>query len=137
MSVANTIAMQLDNTKPDTWRPGPDVGMMALADDNALGVLVNPINKVAVVNYDSGADEYDVAVADAPTLGADAMLVVAHAFRRMLSAIETEDSSLGIELHHGLGCEQIGEFVWGEQAKPFTLPIVAFSEDGENWDVIA
>lgn len=134
MSIANTIAGQLHHTKPDAFEPGRDVGMIPLNNDNALGILVNPADRIVVINYDAGADEYDVAALDAPPIRT--LQSVERLMGVLLAAILSNDSS-EIEVLRGLGCEQIGEYVWGEQAKPFTLPMVMMKFGDDDWEVIA
>lgn len=134
MSVPETIAQQLDNTRPDVIKPGRDAGMVPLPD--ALGVYIGPRDRLAVVAYDAGMDEYDVAVIEAPPVRTVA--IVTEELGRLLESLRTNAEVADAKMYRGVHCDQIGEFVWGDDAKPYTLPMVMTSwDDGETWDVIA
>src|SRR4051812_9002838 len=121
MSVSNTIAGQLHHTLPDALEPGRDAGMIPLPD--ALGVYVGPRDRVAVVAYDAGGDTYDVAVAVAPPVRSVA--TITHLMEWLLESLRTnaEVNPRVAKVHRGLHCDQLGEFVWGDDAKPYTMPM--------------
>lgn len=139
MSISNIIAEQLHHTKPEHLRPGADVGMIALP--NALGVYIGPLDRLAVVNYDEGADHYDVAVVEASAVvGVPTVAGITAAMEALHSVILNGPRGIDGVLH-GVYCDQIGEFVWGDDAEDFTMPMVAITtwdaDGNEQTDVIA
>jgi hypothetical protein len=107
--IHQTIAGQLDHMKPDDLKPGVDVGMEATSEDT-LAVIVVPTGTRATVRYDAGRDTYAVSV------------------------VRGDDDRFYDDVY----CDQLGELIFGDEAKPFTAPMVQIStDDGETWDVIA
>jgi hypothetical protein len=109
-----SIAQQIDNMKPDHLRPGIDVGMEVI--DEATLRIVLPAKRAYVdIRYDSGPDTYTVTATDRATLGATSVLV------------EHDPIS-------GIYCDQLGEFVFGDDAKDWDLPFGGISTDGgQTW----
>lgn len=112
--IHQTIAGQIDNTKPDDLKPGVDVGMEAI-DANTLAVVLPKLGVRFDVRYDAGPDTYTVT---------------------------RQDWMMGVwvaaEPISGLYCDQLGDLIFGEDAKPFTLPMTMIStDDGETWETIA
>ena len=113
--IHETIAGQIHNMKPADLEPGVDIGMAPLREDTLLvRVLPSQPNDArsldAQIRLDQGRDLYDVTI-----------------YQRG----EKHE-------HIGVYCDQLGNLVFGDQAEPFTLPMVMFSDDdGETWDVIA
>lgn len=120
--VPEIIAGQLHHTKPDALTPGTHVGMVPLA--SALGVYIGPRDRVAVVAYNAGSDEYDVAVAPAPPVHTARALTDLMTWLLESLVTNAHVSSEVAKLYRGVYCDQIGEFVWGDDAKPFTQPMV-------------
>ena len=102
--IHNTIAMQLHHMKPDEYVPQFDV-TMEVVDDNAIGVIVRPTDSYAVVRYDAGADHYDVTI--------------------------TKDDD-GPKHIQGVYCDQLGEIVFGDKAKNWTLPFFQITDEDGN-----
>lgn len=107
--VAETIAGQLHNMKPDHLVPGVDVGMKPVEGGIEVMIL-RPERKIARVIYDEGLDLYDVTV--------------------------TREGEAPQEFS-GVYCDQLGEIVWGDDAKEFSLPMVQILGDDGEWQVIA
>jgi len=113
MSIANTIAGQLDHTKPDKFVPGIDVGFKATTQDGMEGLrfCVLPRRVHGVVLYDAGPDTYIVHI------------TMPNGERVTYSDVY---------------CDQLGHIVWGaDVAKPYVLPMVAIKSGDEPWEVIA
>ena len=107
--IHQTIAQQIDHMKPDHLRPGIDVGMEPL-DATTLRVLVR-VDHDAFARFDIRYDE-----------GRDTYVFTAG-----------DDEPIS-----DIYCDQLGELVFGENAKPWTQPLVQISDDdGETWTVIA
>ena len=106
MSIANIIAEQLDHTKPDNLRPGKDVGFQAT--NSGLRFTITPMNRTGRVEYDEGMDSYTVTV---------------------------HDKGEATVVYEDVYADQIGELVWGDNAKDWTLPLVtitSWDEDGNE-----
>lgn len=113
--IHGTIAQQLDNMRPDDLTPGTDVVMHPLHENTLLvQVMGNTPNDSRShdvhITYDRGRDTYNVTI------------------YRLGEKDELTD----------VYCDQLGTIVFGEHAKPFSLPLVRISDDdGESWTVIA
>lgn len=114
--IQNTIAAQVAHMKPEHLRPGLDVGMEEGPDSNTLVIKILtelfPGNRTVVVlhrevriTYVEGRDTYDVVV-------------------------EGKD---GAQTFENVYCDMLGQFVFGNEAKPFDMPMVVvttWDEDG-------
>lgn len=106
-----TIAGQLHHMKPDEWVPGVDVGMEpGVSDDQLRVVIMKPLAehctyRLVEVEYDRGSDLYNVRVAD---LGAP-------------------DGPRTAE-YPRVYCDQLGELVFGLEAKQWTQPFGGISD---------
>lgn len=93
-AVQTGIAHQVHITKPDHLKPGRDVFMLpSQVDANEVIVIVDygTVGRAAVVRYDAGPNTYTVKL--------------------------TED---GREKElRGVYCDQLGELIFGGEAKPF------------------
>jgi hypothetical protein len=113
--VHQSIAMQIDSMKPDHLRPGIDVGMEPI-DDTTLRIILPAKRAYVDVRYDSGPDTYTVTPTDRATLGKTSVLVQ----RDPISDVY---------------CDQLGEMVFGEDAKEWSLPFGGISTDGgKTWE---
>jgi hypothetical protein len=106
--VAETILAQVDSVRPDSLTPGKDVGATAITNGVEITTLATG-RRVRIV-YDADLDLYDVTVTDG------------------------EEHNT----HEGCYCDQLGEIVWGEDAKPWTLPLGGIidldtGEELERW----
>jgi hypothetical protein len=103
--VHETIARYLHNMKPERYRPGIDVGI-SIVDEWSVIVDVVPAGRRLQIRYDRGPDLYSVREFDGERPGWD-------------------------EWTERIYCDQLGEVVFGGEAEPWTLPMVAFiTEDG-------
>jgi hypothetical protein len=106
------IARQIHNAKPDGLVPGRDVGFEPLGEDSLivrLAVEIRPGLRVTslrvVVTYDHGRDDYDV-------------------------RLETDSESKDLDRVY---CDQLGELIFGEDAKPWDEPMGAIiTEDADG-----
>ena len=94
------IAQQVDHMKPDHLRPGIDVGM-EVRDENTLRILLPAKQCHVDVRYDAGPDTYTVTQFELAKLGS------------MTAIVEREPVS-------GIHCDQLGELIFGDDAKPWT-----------------
>lgn len=106
------IAMQIDHQKPDNLVPGRDVGMSALNATTVL-VVVGPYDLAAAIEYDVDGDWYNVTVttnvSERPTQ---------HIYERVY-------------------CDQLGELVFGANAKPWTMPFGAVETYDNEGNVVS
>lgn len=103
MSVAQNIAGQLHHTKPDGLTPRKDVGMEVITD--GVRVHIFPWGTVADIVYLDGPDLYSVKVTD----------------------------EFGTSEYDRVDCITMTELVWGDEAKPYTDPVIVietYNEDG-------
>lgn len=110
-----TIAAQIDHVLPEGLVPGKDVGMEVI-DRTTLRILAyarDPERRCAWdVRYDEGWDTY--------------------VLTRYVPGGPAEEPISDVY------CDQLGDLIFGDEAKPFTMPMVQIShDDGETWDVIA
>lgn len=106
-----TIAAQIHNVKPDHYVPGVDV-IMEPFSPITLAVGIKPLHLFAAITYEEGPDTYAVKVWN---LSAD------------------EDGSVLYTLKEegqGVYCDDLGRFLFGDEAKPFTLPMFSVT----TWD---
>lgn len=119
MSVANNIAEQLHHTKPDHLEPKIDVGMTQMPDDAGVvvSILARPRpghdldgygRRVEIV-YDEGRDIYDLWIREQKP-----------GERKTVRHLE------------GMFADQLGELVWGEEAKPYEMPMFELLEWKED-----
>lgn len=126
MSVTEIIAGQLHHTKPAHLRPGADVGMTEI-DEFTLGLVINPSERIAVIRYLPGPDEYAVAVGVRPRAGKDVLAALA-ALAAALDLDDPETADVCSRAYPGgMYADQIGELVWGD-AQPFTMPLVEITD---------
>jgi|KBSMisStandDraft_5_1062788.scaffolds.fasta_scaffold1447226_2 hypothetical protein len=112
--IHESIAQQIDCMRPPHLRPREHV-VMEVLDDQTLRVLVRtePM-RCTDIRYDAGPDTYTV------------------------TRYEVSGGLIPSEPISDVYCDQLGEIVFGDEAMPFTLPLVAISDDdGETWEVIA
>lgn len=108
-AIHQTMAQQIDHMKPDHLVPGKDIGI-EVRDANSITVVIPSWDLTATVEYLPGPDLYAVEV--------------------------LRDGS--VSAHSEVYCDQLGELIFGDEAKPWTQPVVAISDDeGESWTVIA
>jgi hypothetical protein len=92
--IHQTIAAQLDSVRPDHFKPAVDA-FMRIVDDATVRIGVPHLDRIVDVRYDPGGDHYDVTIVSP----------------------ETEAERIT-----GAYCDQLGRLVWGELAKPWSLP---------------
>jgi hypothetical protein len=97
-----SIAQQVDHMKPDHLRPGVDVGMEVI-DEATLRILLPYKGGHVDVRYDQGPDTYTVTRTETVKLGS------------LVMPCERDPIS---DIH----CDQLGELVFGEDAKPWRQP---------------
>jgi hypothetical protein len=108
------IAQQVDHMKPDHLRPGVDVGMEVL-DATTLRIVLPGKQCHVDIRYDEGPDTYTVTQFELKQLG------------QMTAVVEHEPLS-------GIHCDQLGEMVFGEDAKAWSQPFGGVStDDGATW----
>jgi hypothetical protein len=109
------IARQIHNAKPDALVPGEDVGMHPEGDTSILVRIV--VERVVVrrvtVTYDAGPDTYTVRI----------------------------EHRRGVDELAGIYCDQLGELIFGDDAKAWDEPfatIVMLDANGvpDSIDVI-
>src|SRR3954466_9320177 len=100
--VHQSIAMQIDSMKPDHLRPGLDIGMEPI-DETTLRIILPAKRAYVDVRYDRGPHTYTVTATARAPLGATSVLVQ----RDPISDVY---------------CDQLGEMVFGEDAKEWSLP---------------
>lgn len=109
-----TIASQIHHTLPEGFEPGVDVGMEVI-DESTLAIVLPKRGLRFDVRYDAGWDTY----------------VLTRMERHAGAWVADEPIS-------DVYCDQLGDLIFGDEAKPFTLPMVQIStDDGQTWDVIA
>jgi hypothetical protein len=96
------IAQQVDHMRPDHLRPGVDVGM-EVRDESTLRILLPAKQCHVDVRYDAGPDTYTVTQYELARLG-QATAIVQH------------------EALSGIYCDQLGELIFGEDAKQWSQP---------------
>lgn len=106
MSVPEEISRQLHNTKPDALLARTDVVMLPL-DERTLLVVIFPRKRAAVVHFDPDENVY---------------LVI------------REDPS-GRKVTDNVQNVQLGQLVWGPDAKPYTLPTI-YVIDAETGEIV-
>ena len=112
--IHHNIAQQIDHMKPDHLRPGIDVGLEVL-DATTLRVLLPGKQAQVDVRYDEGGDDYTVTRYEHAKLGKLAVMV------------EREPLT-------GVYCDQLGELIFGDDAKQWSQPFGGVSTDGgETW----
>lgn len=114
-SIHQSIAQQIDHMKPDHMVPGKNVGMEILNETSLRVGLLDDRGfcySVTTVELDEGADLYNV--------------------QTITRTTATEPWSVGEKIE-GVFCDQLGEFVFGDDAKPWTQKfgeVVSFNADG-------
>jgi hypothetical protein len=112
--IHQNIAQQVDSMKPDHLRPGIDVGMEPI-DRTTLRVLLPYRGGHVDVRYDEGPDTYTVTRTDTVKLG------------HLVMPCEREPLS-------DVYCDQLGELVFGDDAKGWSQPFGGISTDGgQTW----
>ena len=113
--VHQTIAQQIDHMKPEHLTPGVDIGI-EVVDERAIRVLVLPHQESYEIRLDP-SDTYTVT----------------------RSVLDAQHRPIAAEQPlAGIYCDQLGEIIFGDEAKPWTQPMVQISDDdGETWKVIA
>lgn len=98
--IHQSIAQQVDHMKPDHLRPGIDIGMEVLTA-TTLRVLLPYIGAHVDVTYEEGADLYTVTRTEQAKIG------------QLVMQVEREPLT-------GIYCDQLGELIFGEDAKQWT-----------------
>jgi hypothetical protein len=106
--VHETIAQQLHHMKPADLTPGVDVGMTAI-DATTLAVIFPRDDRRVDVRYDRGPDTYTVT-----------------------EMIRAGECWLAADPRSDVYCDQLGELVFGENAKPWTAPLVVVTDGDGN-----
>lgn len=110
--IHQTIAQQIDHMKPEHMEPGVDVGMEP-CDATTLRIVTHVRDaerrRAFDVSYDEGADLYNV-VCYPPGAAADPER----------------------DVHTGVFCDQLGELVFGDDAKPWTQSFGAITDFDGN-----
>lgn len=106
------IARQVAHMKPAHLRPGTDVVFLPI-DDDSLAVWVRTDNTKALVTYDAGRDTYVLA--------------------RQRVTDETA------QMFDDVYCDQLGELIFGSDAKGWTMPFgEIYTDDGNGgWTKVA
>lgn len=108
-AIHQTMAGQIDHMKPDHLVPGKDIGI-EVRDANSITVSIPAQDLRATVEYRPGPDTYAVEI------------------------LRDGDVSSFDDVY----CDQLGELIFGNEAKPWSAPLVQISDDeGETWKVIA
>jgi hypothetical protein len=97
--IHQTIAQQIDHTKPDDLKPGVDVGMQAI-DDCTLAVVMPKAGTRVDVRYDAGPDTYTLTRSE------------------RVGEIWVSTKPPMSDVY----CDQLGELIFGSDAKPWSQP---------------
>lgn len=107
------IAQQIDNMLPAGLVPGKDIGM-GVVGESTLAVVLPKRGLRFDVRYDEGRDTY------------------------VLTRMEYPSNVVLGDPISDVYCDQLGELIFGDEAKPFSLPMVMISgDDGETWEKLA
>ena len=110
--IHQSIAQQVDHMKPDHLRPGIDVGM-EVVDATTLRILLPGKVAHVDVSYEEGHDLYTVTRTEQAKIG------------QLVMQVEREPLT-------GVYCDQLGELIFGDEAKQWTQSFGGITDEQGN-----